>query len=70
MLRWISSFLCQSLVLIRRYRNVEFDLPEFNTKNVMVGDILKHFGVTALSTAKNLQAADSPGREEHFHQVW
>jgi hypothetical protein len=35
--RGISSFLYQSLVLDRRYRNTEFDLPEFNTKNVTVG---------------------------------
>jgi hypothetical protein len=33
------------LVLVRRYRNFEFDLPEFNTKNVTVGGILK-IGVT------------------------
>jgi hypothetical protein len=38
-------FLRQSLVLVRRYRNVEFDLPETNTKNVTVGGILK-IGVT------------------------
>jgi hypothetical protein len=35
----------QSLVLVRRYRNVEFDLPETNTKNVSVRGILK-IGVT------------------------
>jgi hypothetical protein len=34
-----------SLVLVRRYRNVEFDLPEINTNNVAVGDIMK-IGVT------------------------
>jgi hypothetical protein len=50
MLRWISSFFRQSLVLVRRYRNVEFDLPEFNTKNVTVGGILK-IGVTFWSNS-------------------
>jgi hypothetical protein len=45
MLRWISSFLRQSLVLVSRYRNVEFDLPASNTKNGKVGGIMK-FGVT------------------------
>jgi hypothetical protein len=46
----ISSFLRQSLVLVRRYRNVEFDLPETNTKNVTVGGILK-IGVTFWSNS-------------------
>ena len=40
MLRWISSFLRQSLVLVRCYRYVEFDLPKTKTKNVTVGGIL------------------------------
>jgi hypothetical protein len=31
---------------------------------------VSHFGVTPLSTAKNLQPADSPRRGEHSHQVW
>jgi hypothetical protein len=48
--RGISSFFRQSLVLVRRYRNVEFDLPESNTKNVTVGGILK-IGVTFWSNS-------------------
>jgi hypothetical protein len=31
---------------------------------------MSHFGVTPLSTAKKLQPADSPRRNENFHQVW
>jgi hypothetical protein len=47
---WISSFLRQSLVFVRRYQNVEFHLPKKNTKNVVVGVILK-IGVTFWSNS-------------------
>jgi hypothetical protein len=43
------------MVLVMHYRNVEFDLPEFNTKDVTVQGSLK-IGLTfcsnSLSTAK------------------
>jgi hypothetical protein len=61
-LRWISSFLRQSLVLARRYRNIEFDLPESNAKNARLRVFCKSvspFRVTPLSMAKKLQLADS-----------
>jgi hypothetical protein len=50
MLRWISSFLRQSLVLVRRYRNIELDVPQSNTKRVTIGGILK-IGVTFCSNS-------------------
>jgi hypothetical protein len=68
--RGTSSLFRQPLVLVWRNRNDEFHLPEFNTKNVTVGGILK-IGVIFWSNStfqgEKLQPADNPRREEHFH---
>jgi hypothetical protein len=71
--RGIPSFLRQSLVLVKRCRNVEFDLPKTKTKNFTVGGILK-IGVTFRSNSafysETFATLDSPRREEHSHQDW
>lgn len=53
----------QLLASIRCYRNVNFDLPEFNAENVTVGGILKlgvTFGNDSFSFGKIIAVVDCP----------
>jgi hypothetical protein len=66
-------FFRQSLVLVGRYRNVAFDLPESNTKNDTVEGILK-IGVTFWSNSafygEKLVTCRQSSSRELFQQVW